>query len=349
MTSTKQTVLIVGATGAQGAAIVKSLSETGKYQLLALTRKVESQRAQELAALPNVELVASASDHGYDLAAFSKAAERSDAVFINTDGFAVGEIAETYWGIRLFQLSIRAGVKHVVYSGLDNIGKATNYADEFYVGHYEGKARVQEWIHGQDPKSATGWTILRSGPYINMLSEALLPQTGPDGTKIFAFPLGEEGQMPFVPLEDFGPYVDWILSHPDESKGLDFGIAIEHAGLKEVAAAYTAATGQPATYYAIDNDSWQDAAWGKLPKGKDTKIGYLSVKDDNALTLTHGENFTNWYNLYKASAGNKGLITRDYAFLDKILPTRYKSVEEWMRKTGYTGEPKKVLNRNLTN
>jgi hypothetical protein len=124
-------------------AVTKTLSATGKYNILVLTRDTSSDRATKLAELPHVELVLSKRDHGYDLAAFAKAAERSDAVFVNTDGFALGEIAETFWGIRLFEISARSGVKHLIYSGLDANGKETNYADEFYVGHYEGKARVQ--------------------------------------------------------------------------------------------------------------------------------------------------------------------------------------------------------------
>lgn len=187
------------------------------------------------------------------------------------------------------------------------------------------------------------WTIIRSGPYAEVLSEATGPQFTPDGTAVFALPLGEEGQMPFVGLDDFGHYVDWVLSNPEESRGLDFGIAIEHAGLKELAAAYTAATGKPAVYKDLAVDDWNEAAFAKLPRGPETKIGFVSVQDDNALTLTYRQNFTNWFNLYKASAGNKGLITRDYDFLDRILPGRDRSMEGWMRRTGYTGEKKWVL------
>lgn len=130
-------------TGAQGAAVIKTLIATGRYKVLALTRNTSSPRAKDLAALADVELVHSPRTHGYDPAAFLEAAKRADAVFINTDGFALGEIAETFWGIRLFELSVRAGVKHLVYSGLDYNGKKTNHADDLYVGHYEGKARVQ--------------------------------------------------------------------------------------------------------------------------------------------------------------------------------------------------------------
>jgi hypothetical protein len=47
--------------------------------------------------------------------------------------------------------------------------------------------------------------------------------------------------------------------------------------------------------------------------------------------------------LYQASAGNVGLIRRDYKLLDEILPTRVKSLEEWMRKVGYSGEKENTL------
>lgn len=80
-----------------------------------------------------------------------------------------------------------------------------------------------------------------------------------------------------------------------------------------------------------------------LPKGKDTKIGFNSVKDDSHLQLTFEQNFTNWWNLYHTSGGNKGLITRDDELLDRILPGRVRSVEEWMRKTGYDGSKALVL------
>jgi hypothetical protein len=187
------------------------------------------------------------------------------------------------------------------------------------------------------------WTIIRSGPYAEVLSEHTGPRVAADGSAVFSLPLGEDGQMPFVGLDDFGHYVDWVLSNPAESRGLDFGIAIEHAGLKELAAAYTAATGHPATYEHVSARDWTDAAFGRLPNGPETKIGFMSVKDDNALTLTYRQNFTNWFNLYKASAGNKGLIKRDYAFLDRILPGRDRTMEGWMKRTGYTGQQKWIL------
>jgi nucleoside-diphosphate-sugar epimerase len=138
-----KTVLVVGATGAQGSAIIRYLSSTNQYRVLALTRSATSSHAEALAALSNVSLVISNATNGYDVEAFLSAASRSDSVLVNTDGFAIGEKAETFWGIRLFELAARAGVKQFIYSGLDYNGKKSGYDPKLYVGHYEGKARVQ--------------------------------------------------------------------------------------------------------------------------------------------------------------------------------------------------------------
>ncbi|EXJ84815.1 hypothetical protein A1O3_05488 [Capronia epimyces CBS 606.96] len=336
-----KTILFIGATGAQGGAAVKYLAATGEYRILALTRNKTSSHAQDLAATANVEVLVSEAASGYGTEAFLSAASRSDYVFVNTDGFTLGEQAETFWGIRLFELAVRAGVKHFIYSGLDYASKAAGYDPKFYVGHYEGKARVEEWIHAQQD-SSMAWTIIRSGPYMELLSALMAPAQGTDGTALFALPLGD-GAIPFIHLGDFGKYVHWSLSHPDQSNHRDFGIATAHVSGNEIEAAFSAYTGKPAKYVDLDINHWNVEAWKHLPKGKDTKIGYQNVKDDNALLMTYGENFTNWWNLYKASKDNKGLIQRDYDFLDQIVPDRVKSLAEWMEKVKYTGEKGSLL------
>ena len=102
-------------------------------------------------------------------------------------------------------------------------------------------------------------------------------------------------------------------------------------------------TGKPAKFQAIPVEIWHTEAWTGLPKDKDTKIGFNSVKDDSHLQLTFEQNFTNWWNLCRASGGNKGLITRDYELLDRILQGRVRLMGGWMRKTGYDGSRTLVL------
>ncbi|KAJ9616440.1 hypothetical protein H2200_000158 [Cladophialophora chaetospira] len=336
-----KTIVIVGGTGAQGSAIVKHLSSTGAYKVLALTRSTTSAAAQEIVNLPNVELIESTATFGYDADAFYKAAQRSDYALINTDGFALGEQAETYWGIRLFELSARAGVKHLIWSGLDYNGKKAGFDPDLYVGHYEGKARVTEWMRSQ-PTSPMAWTVINSGPYIEMLWEFLLPQKGDDEVYRFRLPIGQ-GAVPFIHLDDFARYVPWVFTHPSESNGLILGIATAHVSGPELARAFTAVTGKKAEYVDLPTTEFIQERLGNLPKGVDTKVGIASVKDENALLMTFGENFTNWWNLYKESADNKGLIQRDYALLDHILPDRVKSAEEWMRKVDYNAEKREII------
>jgi hypothetical protein len=136
-----KTGLIVGS-GRQSEALVNLLS-TQQYHLLVFTRSKTSTTSLRLAALPNVEIVVNPARHGYDRNAFLAAASRSHFVFVNTDGFELGEQAETYWGIRLFELSRKAKVEHLIYSGLDCASRDSDFDPSFYVGHYEGKARVQ--------------------------------------------------------------------------------------------------------------------------------------------------------------------------------------------------------------
>ncbi|KAK9244385.1 hypothetical protein V1506DRAFT_541620 [Lipomyces tetrasporus] len=121
-----------------------------------------------------------------------------------------------------------------------------------------------------------------------------------------------------------------------------------HVSGNELAAAYSAYSGKPAKFVDIPVENWNTVAWKNLLKGKDTKIGFQTINDDNALLMTYGENFGNWWNLYRASGKNEGLIQRDYGFLDKIVPGRLRSVTEWMEKVQYTGEKIEVLKLQAT-
>ena len=138
-----KTILFVGGTGAQGSAVVKVLAATGQYRLRLFTRNVNSLECKALTTLPNVEAVTNSATEGYDLPAFEAAARGCYGLFLNTDGFAIGEIAETYWGIRLYESAVKCRVGHVVYSGLDDAYRDSGYDPSKYVLHFQGKSRVQ--------------------------------------------------------------------------------------------------------------------------------------------------------------------------------------------------------------
>lgn len=182
------------------------------------------------------------------------------------------------------------------------------------------------------------WSIMRSGPYIEMLSTILAPRVEADGTHLFRIPLAE-GAIPFVTLGDFGKYAHWVFSHTAEAADMDLGIGIDHVSGGQLAEAFTTATGKQAKYVNVPLEVWVDKAFEKLPNGKNTKIGFAGTTDPNTLSLTFAENFSAWWRVYQACADNRGLIVKDYAMLDKLVPGRVKSIDQWFRETGYTGVP----------
>ena len=138
----KSILIGAGGTGAQGSVIVKYLAANG-YSVKVLTRNVDHPHAKALSALENVTVLPS-SPAGHDEVSFLAAAKDVDYCFINTDGFAIGEIVELYWGIRFFELARLAGIKHFVYSSLDYV----NDLDlKYHTGHYSGKSRVARKSH----------------------------------------------------------------------------------------------------------------------------------------------------------------------------------------------------------
>lgn len=55
--SDKPLVLVWGATGDQGSSVVNELAASGAFRVRAVTRNPDSEKAKQLAALPNVETI----------------------------------------------------------------------------------------------------------------------------------------------------------------------------------------------------------------------------------------------------------------------------------------------------
>ncbi len=123
--------LFVGGTDMQGAAVVRALCSRGSYNVTVLTRKTMSEQAVSLSARRNVSII---NGDGYHEPSLSSALKGVGYCFVNIDGFAIGEAAEVYWGIRIFELAREAGVRHFVYGGLHYMSKKAGYVPNFRCG-----------------------------------------------------------------------------------------------------------------------------------------------------------------------------------------------------------------------
>ncbi|KAJ5458886.1 hypothetical protein N7530_010830 [Penicillium desertorum] len=327
-------IFVVGGTGAQGMPVISSLVHDKKYYVRVLTRSQSSTRAKYLASLGNVEFIEGTFASESDL---RRGYQGCDGAYINIDGFNCGEKTEMYWAIRAYELAIEEGIKFFVYGNLDYGYKKSGYQPKFRCGHYDGKGRIAEWVlfQNQFNQHRMKASVLTSGPYIDMAVAAGTPMTPSveDGVVTWRAPLGS-GAVPHVSLEDCGYYARWLFDNPDRANGLDLEVAIEHVHYKDLALAFEDVTGHPARFIDVDLDSYW--AEGPLSMAASMGSGYNSDPKDPAF-MTMRQNFTGFWNLWRHSGHNEGIIKRDYKLLDEIHPKRARSAEQWLREMNDRG------------
>ncbi|QKD46515.2 uncharacterized protein FOBCDRAFT_234932 [Fusarium oxysporum Fo47] len=318
-------IFVIGATGAQGLPVCRGLTKDGAYSLRVLTRDVNSQRAKQLAELGDVEFIEGSFANEDNL---RKGYEGCWGTFVNIDGFNTGEKTETYWTIRAYELAIESGIKFFVFGNLDYGYKKSGYDPKFRCGHYDGKGRMAEWMLSQRKAHSMGTAIFTTGPYIEMAISAQTVMTPRivEGVVTWAVPLAD-GAIPHVALDDCDHYVRWLFDNPERSDGLDLEVAIDHITYHDLAQAFQKVTGKPAQFIDITLATYFE----HMPLKGTVPAGYNADPNDPA-TMTFKQNFTGFWNMWRNSGGNKGVVQRDYKLLDEIHPNRIKSAEEFFRR-----------------
>lgn len=331
-------VFVIGGTGAQGIPVVRGLVADGRYAVKVLTRDVKSNRANQLLAMsPKVEVIQGTFTSEADL---RSGMEGCDGIFLNIDGFTVGEKAEMFWTMRAYELAVRYKIKQFVFGNLDYGLRKGGYDDKYRTGHYDGKGRMADWLLAQhrlnkeQPFYDMTLAIFTTGPYIEMAIAAGTPmaprvETDENGgdTVVWRVPLTEGGAVAHVSLEDCAYYVRWLFDHPEQD-GIDLEVAIEHVHYAELAAAFERVTGCKARF--IDTSLEEYWATGPMSTRGDGSAG-VQVDPNEPGRMTVKDNFTGFWNLWRASGRNEGVVKRDYALLDKIHPDRIASVESFFR------------------
>ncbi|KAI1460125.1 NAD(P)-binding protein [Annulohypoxylon moriforme] len=326
--SAPRLIAVIGATGAQGIPVVRDLVQSGSYKVRALTRDASSARFQELQSFGPVEPVIGTFASETDLRATFRGAW---GAFVNIDGFNSGEKAEIFWTIRAYELAIEEGVKFFIHGNLDYVYKKSGFRPEFHGGHYDGKGRIGEWIlqQNRDNQSRMQAALFTTGPYMEMAISAHTPMSVAieNGTATWRLPM-KEGAVPFVSLDDCGYYVKWLFDNPSRANGLDLQVAIAHISHAELAHAFQKVTGNPARAVNVEFADYFGKAWQQDPE---RPAGYNADLADPA-TMTIRENFSAFWNVWRNSGGNKGVVQRDYKLLDEIHPNRIRSAEEYFRR-----------------
>ena len=130
----KLAVVVIGATGKQGGAVLKSLLERG-HEVRAVTRNPDSAKARELAKA-GITLVRASVE---DTAALTKVLEGATSLFAMTTPYEGGTQAETRQGTSAADAAKATGV-HLVFTSVGSANRRTG------IPHFDSKYEVEKHI-----------------------------------------------------------------------------------------------------------------------------------------------------------------------------------------------------------
>ncbi|RYN61319.1 hypothetical protein AA0117_g13003 [Alternaria alternata] len=329
-------IVVIGGTGAQGYPVVQALANSKRYRVRVFTRNPDSVRCQTIANLPNTTLIQGSQDNQNDLA---RAFKGVYGAWVNLDGFTIGEKAETFYGIRAYEIARGEGVQHYVWAGTDYAVKIANWRRDYHWGHNDAKGRISDFILSQSQEGMIS-SVLTTGPYMNMLNDGMfVPKVQEDGLVVWANP-AKNGKIPLIALEDVGVYSLWLFDNWKEATGLNLKVATDEVSFADIVRVFTEVTGKKAAHRHLPFEEYMPLAEPYPGAYSNFTVHPKEPRDESFMTWR--ENFTAWWRFW-----GEGIVPpRDFELLDRIHPSRIKSLADWMRQTGYDGTGKPVLKNN---
>ena len=241
MTSDRDPVAVLGATGQQGGRVVDALLEAGA-PVRALVRDPASPAAQALEAR-GVALVTADQEDGDSLA---RGLDGTAALFFMTT-FAGADATEgeVRRGTVVAGAAARAGVPHVVYSSVGGAERHTG------IPHFESKRRVEEQLAG-----VARATFLRPTFFMENLTGQLAP--GPDGEVVVRLPMPGDVPLQMVAVRDIGAAAARLLLDVNAIEGDAVELAGDELTLDRVAAEIGEASGRPARFEPVPLEALAD-------------------------------------------------------------------------------------------
>lgn len=247
----KKTIAVLGATGAQGGGLVRSIlsDASGGFTARALTRNVSSDKAKALANL-GAEVVAADIDDDESLKrAFDSAYGAFCITFFWEHMSPEKEFAEA---TAMAKAAKHAGVDHVVWSTLEDTRKWVPLSDnrmptlmgKYKVPHFDAKGEAD---HVFTELGVPTTFLLTSFYWENFIYFGMGPKKGEDGKLAITFPMGDK-KLPGIAAEDIGKCAYGIFKKGQEFIGKTIGVAGEHLTGAEMAAALSKALNQEVRY-----------------------------------------------------------------------------------------------------
>lgn len=239
--TTKRKVLVTGASGQQGGAVLNALLARG-HQVRALTRKPDSEWAASVASR-GVEVVAG---DFTDQESLVRAATGVDTIFLMTTFMEAGIDAEIEQGLAMVEAANQANVGHLVFTSVASADKATG------IPHFDSKFKVEEAITA----SGISYTIVAPVFFMeNITSPWYLPGIL-DGT--LAMPMPADAALQQIAVETIGQFVASIIERRESVFGQRFDIAADEKTGEEVAQILSEKLGRTIGYAGFSPDALRE-------------------------------------------------------------------------------------------
>jgi uncharacterized protein YbjT (DUF2867 family) len=234
MSDTDRKVLVTGATGRQGGAVVRHMLPKG-WKLRALTRDPASHSAQDLAR-KGVEVVEGDLE---DAASVARAAAGVYGIYSVQDFWAVGAKREVQQGKNVADAAKKVGVKHFVYSSVGGAERNTG------IPHWESKWEIEKHIRSLGlPATVLRPVTFMEGYYIDQVEIGILKGKLADAIR---------GDKPYqtIATDDIGAFAALAFERPTEFIGKELEIAGSELTYLEAAKVFSRVLGKPVKFQKL--------------------------------------------------------------------------------------------------
>ncbi|XP_075422434.1 nmrA-like family domain-containing protein 1 [Ascaphus truei] len=272
----KKVIVVFGATGAQGGSVAAALLEDSTFAVRAVTRDPKKAAALKLQQA-GAEVVPADLDNEKSLESVLSGAYGAFVVtnfweYFNKD-------KEIKQGKLIADLAKRLGLKHVVYSGLENVKKLTD--GKLEVLHFDGKGEVEEYFR----TIGVPMTSVRLPSYYENLLTFFKPQKVKDGeTYTLAIPMGDV-LLDGMSVADLGHIVVSILKSPSQYTGKNIGLSTEKLTVEQYAAIMSKCSGKTIKDAKMSPDVYQKLGFPGAGELADM-FRFYGMKPDRDVELT---------------------------------------------------------------
>mgnify|MGYP006289233255 CR=1 FL=1 len=195
-------VLVTGATGNQGGAVVDALLQSDlAYEIYGLTRDRSGDFAQEL-QLRGVEMV---EGDMADKSSIKPHIEEVDTVFLVTNFWTAGYDGQVEQGTNVAEVAADVGIEHLVFSGVGSHDQETG------IPHFDSAWEIDQKIQELEVPN----TVLK--PVFFYQNFEGMRETIEGGR--IAMPLKEGVRLQMIDVADIGRVAATVIASPDEYVG----------------------------------------------------------------------------------------------------------------------------------